>query len=118
MFFCFVFFFSSRGRHTSSLRDWSSDVCSSDRGAREPTLAVVQNELWAAWSGREDAAAPWTLRFSVRQAGGWSSPAALLPAPVPAAIPGPDPDRAPLLAGDRQPALLTTAAAQPTVVFA
>src|SRR5690349_5654184 len=27
--FCF-FFFSSRRRHTTSLRDWSSDVCSSD----------------------------------------------------------------------------------------
>src|SRR6267378_6503251 len=26
----FVFFFSSRRRHTRSLRDWSSDVCSSD----------------------------------------------------------------------------------------
>src|SRR5450432_1845548 len=25
-----VFFFSSRRRHTSSDRDWSSDVCSSD----------------------------------------------------------------------------------------
>src|SRR6266496_5889990 len=25
-----VFFFSSRRRHTRSLRDWSSDVCSSD----------------------------------------------------------------------------------------
>src|SRR5699024_11735857 len=25
-----VFFFSSRRRHTSSKRDWSSDVCSSD----------------------------------------------------------------------------------------
>src|SRR5204863_3708750 len=30
-----IFFFSSRRRHTRSLRDWSSDVCSSDlRGAR------------------------------------------------------------------------------------
>src|SRR5204862_4812125 len=28
--FIFVFFFSSRRRHTRSLRDWSSDVCSSD----------------------------------------------------------------------------------------
>src|SRR5438034_2188941 len=28
MFFCF--FFSSRRRHTRSLCDWSSDVCSSD----------------------------------------------------------------------------------------
>src|SRR5262245_64614339 len=26
----FVFFFSSRRRHTSCLSDWSSDVCSSD----------------------------------------------------------------------------------------
>src|SRR5215469_343380 len=25
-----MFFFSSRSRHTISLRDWSSDVCSSD----------------------------------------------------------------------------------------
>src|SRR5207249_7144814 len=32
MFVCvfFVFFFSSRRRHTRSKRDWSSDVCSSD----------------------------------------------------------------------------------------
>src|SRR5260221_10791687 len=29
LFFCF-FFFSSRRRHTRSLCDWSSDVCSSD----------------------------------------------------------------------------------------
>src|SRR5438132_955626 len=27
---CYVFFFSSRRRHTRSLCDWSSDVCSSD----------------------------------------------------------------------------------------
>src|SRR5215475_10589421 len=30
--FCFFFFFSSRRRHTSFSRDWSSDVCSSDLG--------------------------------------------------------------------------------------
>src|SRR5438034_3725919 len=29
-FFCCCFFFSSRRRHTRSLCDWSSDVCSSD----------------------------------------------------------------------------------------
>src|SRR5207302_5111653 len=29
---CFVFFFSSRRRHTRFSRDWSSDVCSSDLG--------------------------------------------------------------------------------------
>src|SRR5207247_7861275 len=28
--FSFLFFFSSRRRHTRSTRDWSSDVCSSD----------------------------------------------------------------------------------------
>src|SRR5699024_11345901 len=28
--FLFTFFFASRRRHTSSKRDWSSDVCSSD----------------------------------------------------------------------------------------
>src|SRR5690349_23930590 len=32
------FFFSSRRRHTRSLRDWSSDVCSSDLGG----LRVVE----------------------------------------------------------------------------
>src|SRR5206468_9559945 len=30
----FLFFFSSRRRHTRSDRDWSSDVCSSDLCAR------------------------------------------------------------------------------------
>src|SRR5690625_6598074 len=31
---CYVFFFSSRRRHTRWPRDWSSDVCSSDLGRR------------------------------------------------------------------------------------
>src|SRR5438034_8362591 len=34
VFFVFFFFFSSRRRHTRSLCDWSSDVCSSDLVAR------------------------------------------------------------------------------------
>src|SRR5438034_2401945 len=34
-FFLFFFFFSSRRRHTRSLCDWSSDVCSSDLMAAE-----------------------------------------------------------------------------------
>src|SRR5437588_3823956 len=29
-YFVYIFFFSSRRRHTRSLCDWSSDVCSSD----------------------------------------------------------------------------------------
>src|SRR5438445_11620063 len=36
---CFVFFFSSRRRHTRYWRDWSSDVCSSD--LRASLLALV-----------------------------------------------------------------------------
>src|SRR6266496_2043500 len=32
MCYLVLFFFSSRRRHTRSLRDWSSDVCSSDLG--------------------------------------------------------------------------------------
>src|SRR5438132_543634 len=34
-----IFFFSSRRRHTSSLCDWSSDVCSSDLKRRWPSPA-------------------------------------------------------------------------------
>src|SRR5690349_3470268 len=35
------FFFSSRRRHTRSLRDWSSDVCSSDLPAELGEVAAV-----------------------------------------------------------------------------
>src|SRR5690349_24452223 len=34
------FFFSSRRRHTRSLRDWSSDVCSSDLPPRDDDVLV------------------------------------------------------------------------------
>src|SRR5438034_3896570 len=46
----FFFFFSSRRRHTRSLCDWSSDVCSSDLAAVDlPHLALepVRRELEA-----------------------------------------------------------------------
>src|SRR6266403_5432864 len=38
-----LFFFSSRRRHTRSLRDWSSDVCSSDLGidVKAPGMLVA-----------------------------------------------------------------------------
>src|SRR6266496_1759823 len=51
--FLIFFFFSSRRRHTRSLRDWSSDVCSSDLQAvagRRVTLTPIGDgmaELWA-----------------------------------------------------------------------
>src|SRR5699024_12150261 len=41
MFLCsvlYLFFFSSRRRHTRSKRDWSSDVCSSDLNPREKVI--------------------------------------------------------------------------------
>src|SRR6266705_1169681 len=52
----FVFFFSSRRRHTRSYGDWSSDVCSSDleverllkrAGALDPKLALAPFRLGA-----------------------------------------------------------------------
>src|SRR5699024_12119927 len=38
---CFVFFFSSRRRHTRSKRDWSSDVCSSD--LKDKTVTKIES---------------------------------------------------------------------------
>src|SRR5437588_2125742 len=43
---CIFFFFSSRRRHTRSLCDWSSDVCSSDLSVREAAARIqCQNNL-------------------------------------------------------------------------
>src|SRR5438034_6525906 len=38
----FVFFFSSRRRHTRSLCDWSSDVCSSDLCEKASALLLAR----------------------------------------------------------------------------
>src|SRR5438034_10156215 len=48
LLFFFFFFFSSRRRHTRSLCDWSSDVCSSDLVSDEPsgTSAGAADRLW------------------------------------------------------------------------
>src|SRR5256885_7007804 len=41
----FLFFFSSRRRHTRLQGDWSSDVCSSDLGSgRKPTLLRIAKQ--------------------------------------------------------------------------
>src|SRR2546428_1958580 len=40
--FSFIFFFSSRRRHTRSDRDWSSDVCSSDLPSRYDSRDVAE----------------------------------------------------------------------------
>src|SRR6266576_22795 len=42
-----VFFYSSRRRHTRSLRDWRSDVCSSDLGSR------ARGVCWVVDDGRD-----------------------------------------------------------------
>src|SRR6266550_5292307 len=44
--FCFVFFFSSRRRHTRCSRDWSSDVCSSDLFLAKAELLEVPVVGW------------------------------------------------------------------------
>src|SRR5437868_8110543 len=47
----FDFFFSSRRRHTSSKRDWSSDVCSSDlRSTTLPTCTIEQGCVRRFWN--------------------------------------------------------------------
>src|SRR5437870_11895278 len=47
-----IFFFSSRRRHTSWPRDWSSDVCSSDlvttTSQRRRVVVVVTRRRWLA----------------------------------------------------------------------
>src|SRR5204863_3974147 len=70
---CF-FFFSSRRRHTISLRDWSSDVCSSDLGARQApprsplrlgSVSVIDDVAEPAGVAAE---AQWTSRRSLSSA--------------------------------------------------
>src|SRR5260221_3699873 len=68
-----VFFFSSRRRHTRSLCDWSSDVCSSDLkvyvgwnevalalGAPVPTAAELAQGLDRTWQFMADCLARWS----------------------------------------------------------
>src|SRR5437762_6985462 len=45
MIFVFIFFFSSRRRHTRYIGDWSSDVCSSDLGSELRVRARFTPEL-------------------------------------------------------------------------
>src|SRR5690349_24228878 len=47
IFLVFSFFFSSRRRHTRSLRDWSSDVCSSDLSASSMNSSKLPKSPYA-----------------------------------------------------------------------
>src|SRR5437588_5429389 len=45
LFYLFFFFFSSRRRHTRSLCDWSSDVCSSDLSTFDLIIEYNSNRI-------------------------------------------------------------------------
>src|SRR6266496_6072358 len=47
------FFFSSRRRHTRSLRDWSSDVCSSDLHRSVPVKKALDDAMIALYQNGE-----------------------------------------------------------------
>src|SRR5207253_7087675 len=55
--FLFMFFFSSRRRHTRWPRDWSSDVCSSDLPDQPGPISSRYNTLTMAWPQISRAAA-------------------------------------------------------------
>src|SRR2546430_13627108 len=60
----FVFFFSSRRRHTRFDCDWSSDVCSSDLVAEEPGAIAGLFPAVSRRCGR----APWSVGWTVDDA--------------------------------------------------
>src|SRR3712207_7100795 len=57
-----LFFFSSRRRHTRYWRDWSSDVCSSDLRSHSPTGATQDRPGSAPWAGRPREIVVWPAR--------------------------------------------------------
>src|SRR5690625_7682777 len=77
----FIFFFSSRRRHTRWPRDWSSDVCSSDLkySLASPTAKGKARPLArpAAMAAAKVQPVPWVWRVSTRDRVKVSSPAAL-----------------------------------------
>src|SRR5712675_2253790 len=73
----FFFFFSSRRRHTRCSRDWSSDVCSSDLGARshaDPAPGAgrrgTPEGVGVVRDRRERARGRWAVRFVLRRGRG------------------------------------------------
>src|SRR5438128_9493160 len=64
----FLFFFSSRRRHTRCYRDWSSDVCSSDLSTSAPPAATYLGFDRNEYPGDENLA---TLRRTFSYASYW-----------------------------------------------
>src|SRR5207248_4535888 len=52
----YLFFFSSRRRHTRSYGDWSSDVCSSDLAAMDGFIKKKEEELQQSLADKQKAA--------------------------------------------------------------
>src|SRR5256885_13145610 len=74
------FFFSSRRRHTRLQGDWSSDVCSSDLGAKVAYSAPMQRSvLVSGWA----AALAVTVSMAWLAAAGSSTLGGTLPGPLP-----------------------------------
>src|SRR5207249_7659639 len=75
-FIFFLFFFSSRRRHTRSKRDWSSDVCSSDLTSWSFVCesAGLRHEETAGWC--QSHRRPYLFRLLRKSAGRASSPGA------------------------------------------
>src|SRR5215813_6618123 len=71
----YVFFFSSRRRHTRCGRDWSSDVCSSDLDGADdgdvlpPVLVVVVRRTGADERRDRDRRLPWMLAGALDRPG-------------------------------------------------
>src|SRR5215204_6900541 len=61
-----TFFFSSRSRHTSSLCDWSSDVCSSDLAQIFERYGATVRRIDVEWGRAVD---PQRLRDELRREG-------------------------------------------------
>src|SRR5439155_11186174 len=57
----YLFFFSSRRRHTRWPRDWSSDVCSSDLSASAEWNPVAEAEYFASVCGLVASGAGWSI---------------------------------------------------------
>src|SRR5206468_9741915 len=64
----FVFFFSSRRRHTRSDRDWSSDVCSSDltTPCDSPSVCSGFSKIYPAVTRQVAANGQVTMRITIR----------------------------------------------------
>src|SRR5260221_8404173 len=62
----FIFFFSSRRRHTRSLCDWSSDVCSSDLSTADLKALVGRHGGAVCTSSNARAVMEWSFRQKPR----------------------------------------------------